>query len=146
MSVMSVDNSRLKPFSLWQKAALFCAAYYLCAEAGSFLSAQDGTFVSFWLPAGLFLAVLLLNRTRDWPWLALAVLPANLAFDHLHGTKFIVILAFYCANIVQTVTGAWLMRRFVAESPTLTTLKEFFGLVGFAAVFSAMLGAVIGAA
>src|SRR5260221_11293222 len=144
MSVMSVDNSRLKPFSLWQKAALFCAAYYLCAEAGSFLSAQDGTFVSFWLPAGLFLAVLLLNRTRDWPWLALAVLPANLAFDHFHGTKLIVILAFYCANIVQTVTGAWLMRRVVGGSPSLAHLQEFFGGVGFSRVFTAVLGAVPG--
>lgn len=125
---------------------MFGAVYILCAVVGSCLSVQGGTFVSFWLPAGLFLAVLLLNPTRDWPWFVLAVLPANLIFDHFHGTKFAVILAFYCANVIQAVTGAWLVRRFVAERPTLATLKEFTGLVGFAVVFSAMLGAVIGAA
>ena len=53
------------------------------------------------------------------------------------------ILAFYCTNTIQAVTGAWLVRRFVAERPTMATLKEFFGLLGFAAVFSAMLGSCI---
>ena len=143
---MALENSGLKLFSLWRKAALFGAAYFACAEVSSFLSARNSPFVTFWLPAGLFLAVLLSNPTREWPWLVLAVLPANLAYDLLYGTKFEIILFFYCANTVQAVTGAWLVRKFVAEHPTLATLKEFFGLVGFAAIFSAMLGAAIGAA
>ena len=132
--------------SVWRKAVLFGAAYFFCAEAGTFLSAQGGTFLTFWLPAGLFLPVLLLNRTRDWPWLLLAVFPANFFFDYFYGTKFPMFLAFYCVNVLQAVTGAWLVRRFVAERPTLTSLKEYFGLVGFAAIFSTMLGAVITAA
>jgi PAS domain S-box-containing protein len=137
--------SERSPMPLWQRAALFGVAYFICAEAGSFLSVRGGTFLAFWLPAGLFLAVLLLNSTHDWPWLVLAVLPANLLFDHFYGTKFLMILAFYCANAIQAVTGAWLVRRFVAERPTLANLKEFFGVVGFAAIFSSMLGAAIGA-
>ena len=132
--------------SVWWKAVLFSVAYFFCAEAGTYLSARDGIFLTFWLPAGLFPAVLLLNRTRDWPWLVLAVLPANLLFDYFYGTKFLMILAFYCVNSLQAVTGAWLVRRFVAERPGLATLKEFFGLVGFAAIFSAMAGAVFTAA
>ncbi len=132
--------------SLWRRSVLFSAAYFICAEAGNFLSPRGGTFVSFWLPAGLYLAVLLLNPTRNWPWLALAVLPANLVFDLSHGTSFVVIICFYFANTVEAVTGAWLVRRFVAERPMLSTLKEFIGLAGFASLFSAMLGAVIGAA
>ncbi len=131
--------------SLWRKAVWFGAAYLACAEAGNHLSPPGGAFIIFWLPAGLYLAVLLLNPSRDWPWLVLAVLPANFLFDHFYGTKFPMTCAFYCANTVQAVTGAWLVRRFVAERPTLATLKEFVGLVGFAAVFSAMLGAAIGA-
>ena len=134
------------PIPLWQRAALFSVAYFFCAEAGSYLSEREGTFLTFWLPAGLFLAVLLLNRTGDWPWLVLAVFPANLLFDHFYGTKFPMFLAFYCVNGIQAVTGAWLVRRFVAERPALATLKEYFGLVGIAAIFSAMSGAVITAA
>jgi len=143
---VALEDSRLKSFSPWWRAALFGAAYFLCAGASSFLSARNSPFVTFWLPAGLFLAVLLSNPTRHWPWLALTVLPANLAYDLLYGTKFEVILFFYCANTVQAVTGAWLVRKFVAERPTLATLNEFFGLVFFAAIFSPMLGAFIGAA
>jgi PAS domain S-box-containing protein len=145
---MGLDDFKLTSRSLWQKAAWFGTAYFFCAEVSSYLSARGGTFVSFWLPAGLSVAVLLLNRTRDWPWFLLAALPANFSFDLLHDPKPnpAVIFFFYCANVIQTVAGAWLVRRFVAERPTLATLKEFVGLLGFAAVFSTMLGAVIGAA
>src|SRR5271170_4306560 len=146
MSAVALEIPKLKSLSLWQKAALFGVIYVICAEAGNYLSPRGSAFITFWLPGGLYLAVLLLNRTRDWPWLVLAALSANLIFDHFYGTKFVVILTFFCANTIQAVTGAWLVRKFVAETPTMATLKEFTGLVGFAAIFSAMLGAVIGSA
>src|SRR2546426_326817 len=110
------------PFTLWQRAVLFSVTYFVFAEAGGFLSVRDSAYVSFWLPAGLYVSVLLLNERRAWPWLVLAAFPANLIFDLFHGTKFVHILVFYCANTVQAVTGAWLVSRFVAERPTLATL------------------------
>jgi two-component system sensor histidine kinase UhpB len=147
-SANPVETRADKParLPLWQKAVLFAVAYFCCAEAGSYLSARGSTYVSFWLPAGLYVAALLLSERRDWLWLALAALPANVAFDLLHGTKFVVILCFYCANTIQAVTGAWLVSRFVDGRPTLRTLKEFVGLVGFAGVLSPMFGATVGAA
>ncbi len=140
---MDLADSKSKSLALWQKAVLFAIAYVGCAEAGNYLSPHGGVFITFWLPAGLYLAVLLLNRTRDWPWLVLAILPANIIFDLFYGTKFLMILVFYSTNTIQAVMGAWLVRRLVAERPTLGTLKEFFGLLGLAAVFSAMLGSCI---
>ncbi len=126
---------------------MFSLAYFVSAEAGSYLSASGATYVSFWLPAGLFVAVLLLNPTRDWLVLALAALPANLAFDYFHDARpnLFVILLFYFANVLQSVLGAWLVRRFVAEKPALASLKEFVGLIFLSGVFSTMLGAAIGA-
>jgi PAS domain S-box-containing protein len=134
--------------SAWWRAGLFALAYFFCAEAGSYLSVRGGTYISFWLPAGLTVAVLLLNRTREWPGLLLAALPANLLFDYLHDAKpnVVIILLFYVANVVQATTGAWLVRRFVAERPTLAVLREFVGLVIFAGLFGTTLGATIGAA
>jgi PAS domain S-box-containing protein len=132
--------------SLWQRAVLFSVAYFICAVAGSYLSARGATYVSFWMPAGLSIAVLLLSRTRDWPWLLLAVIPANYLFDYFHGTKPEVRLLFCCANLVEISLGAWLVRTFVAECPTLKTLHEFIGLMVFGAVINSMVSAVIGAA
>ena len=130
---------------LWQKAIWFSVAYFLCAEASNYLSPRGFPVRIFWLPAGLYVAVLLLNETRAWPWLVLAALPANLVFDRLQGTPLPVFFSFFGANTVQAVTGAWLMRRFVAERPSLRTEKEFYGLTVFLAMGSPVLGALIGA-
>src|SRR6266568_3772675 len=137
---------RRMPFPLWQRAVLFSVAYFVFAEAGVFLSVRDSTYVSFWLPAGLYVSVLLLSERRAWPWLVLAAFPANLVFDLFHGTKYVAILLFSCANTFQAVAGAWLVRRFVTERPALATLKEFVGLLGFAALFGPTLGGALGAA
>jgi PAS domain S-box-containing protein len=132
---------------LWQRMAWLGAGFFLCAWLGRFLSGGGGTMVDFWLPGGLFVSALLLNATRDWPWLVLAAVPANALFDVLHdpNPKFAVILFFCVANVVQSGAGAWLVRRFVAEKPLLTSLKEFFGLMFFAGVVGSAIGASIGA-
>lgn len=130
----------------WQRALLFAAAYLLVAELGRFLSVRDSPYVSFWLPAGLYVAVLLLNESRSWPWLALGALVGNLAFDLLHGTSFIVALFFCATNALQSVSSAWLVRRYVSERPRLTTLREFFGFMSIAAVLGSTIGATLGAA
>ena len=132
--------------SLWQRAVLFSVAYFICALAGSFLSVPGSPYVSFWLPAGLSVAVLLLNPTRDWPWLALAALPANFFFDVIVGTKLAMIFYYYFANVVEFLIGAGLVRILVAEYPRLKTLREFIGLMFFGAVVNSVVSAAIAAA
>lgn len=133
-------------FPLWQRAVLFSLAYFLCAMVGRQLSAP-GASVSFWLPSGLFIAVLLRNPTRDWRWLALAILPASVAFELWHQAEInpLLMAGFYTANVIRAFTGAWLVRQFVAEKPTLRTLGEFFGLMTYGGIISAFLGALMGA-
>jgi PAS domain S-box-containing protein len=139
------DPIRKWNLPLWQRAALFCVAYYFCAQAGSYLSAKDGIYTSFWMPAGLSMAVFLMNPTRDWPWLLLAFFPANFLFDYFHGTQLSVILLFYLANVVEYLAGACLVRRFVAEYPRIKTLAEFIGLMALGAVFNSAISAAVGA-
>lgn len=136
--------ARPSPFPLWVRASLFGAAYFLCAEVGNYLSAQSGTYVGFWLPAGLYVAVLLLAERRDWRWLLPAGFAANALFDLFHGTNLVLIFLFACNNTLQALLGAWLYQTFVGNKHDLTTLKEFAGLVVFAAVLSTLPGAVIG--
>jgi PAS domain S-box-containing protein len=131
--------------TLWQRAVLFGVGFFICAEIGIFLSPERGRYLSFWLPAGLSLAVLLLNPTRDWKWFLLAIIPANWFFDYFFGTPFPMIVCFWAANITGAFMGAWMVRTFVADCPRLKTLKEFVGLILFGAVLNSMLSATIGA-
>jgi PAS domain S-box-containing protein len=132
--------------SLWQRAVLFGVGFFICAEIGIFLSPERGRYLSFWLPAGLSMGVLLLSPTRDWKWLLLTIIPANGFFDYFFGTSFPMIVCFWAANIAGAFTGAWMVRTFVADCPRLKTLNEFVGLILFGAVFNSMLSATIGAA
>jgi len=132
---------------LWRKMGWLGAGYFLCAWLGYFLSGRGATLVWYWLPAGLFVAVLLLNETRDWLWLMLSAAAANALFGVLHVPHHnaLVIAVFCLVNVVQAGTGAWLVRRFVAEYPGLRSLTEFFGLQFFAGVVSTAIGATLGA-
>jgi PAS domain S-box-containing protein len=146
MTVSNSESIRKWSLPLWLRMVLFSFAYFFVAEAAAHLSPPNLPFVPFWMPAGLSIAVLLSSRTRDWPWLLLAILPANLLFDIFRGTKIPVILGFYCANAVEYSSGAWLVRTFVAQRPELKTLKELIGLIVLGALVNSMAGAVIGAA
>lgn len=146
MTVSSSESIRKRNFPLWRRVVPFSVAFFAIAEISAHLSPRSWPFISFWIPAGFAVAVLLLSRTRDWLWLLLAILPANLLFDMLQGLRIPVILGFYCANVIEYATGAWLVRRFVAERPEMKTLKELTGLIAFGAAFNSMLGATVGAA
>ncbi|MEO6223285.1 MAG: MASE1 domain-containing protein [Vicinamibacterales bacterium] len=131
--------------TLRERVLWFSVGYLLCSLAGASMNLPGSPYVTFWLPSGFAVAILLLNESRDWRWLVLAMVPANLAFNLWQGTPFAFSLLFSLVNAFEVLLGAWLMRRFVAPWPTLTTLGEFIGLLGLAAVLSPMLGALIGA-
>lgn len=137
--------ARPSPFPLWARASSFAAAFFLCAWAGDYLSPPTGVYISFWLPAGLYLATLLLVERGEWPWFIVAAALANVLFDVLHGTSAVLILVFLLANATQSILGAWLFQRFITKKPGLTTLKEFVGLVGFGAVLCPFLAGMIDA-
>src|SRR5579859_2760070 len=133
------DLARKWTSSLWQRVVLFGAGFFICAQIAIFLSPERGRYLSFWLPAGLSMAVLLLSPTRDWKWLLLAILPANLLFDYFFKTPLPMIFCFWAANIGGAFTGAWMVRAFVADCPRLKTLNELVGLILFGAVLNSML-------
>lgn len=121
--------------------------YFLCAWLGRWL-AGDGIMVSDWLPAGWLLSTLLLNETRRWPWLMLAVIPPNLLFEWLREkqSNLLILPGLCAASLIQAGAGAWLVRRWVAERPRLRSLQEFVGLIFFAGALSSAVGAMLGMA
>lgn len=136
--------SRQNPFPLWVRALLFGTAFFLCAEGGDYLSGRNQPYVSFWLPAGLSVAGLLLVERREWPWLMVAAFAGNALFDYFKGTKPVLTMLFASGNVLQALLGAWLFQRFIGKRPNFATVTEFVGFLGLVAVLSTGAGGLIG--
>jgi putative nucleotidyltransferase with HDIG domain len=130
---------------LWGKALLFACAYAVAAELGALLSVQR-TFATFWPPAGLFVAVLLISERRDWPVLIGAGVLANLGLDVLHGRALLATLGFSFANALEALTAATLVGRLVGARPRLDRLREVIAFAAVGAILAPVVGATIGAA
>ena len=126
---------------------LFYSAYVFGAWFGNWLAVIPGIGITFWPPAGLFLAVLLLSEKIHWgAWLLtglLAELTANLWLFH---NSFAVFIAIYCGNALAAMTGAWLVRRWCEGPVCLDTLKEVIALMVVGAAAAPLVSATIGSA
>lgn len=130
----------------WGWVAGFGLAYFGCAAVGHLLAVRPETVVNFWLPSGLFVAALLLTEGRQWPGLVLAAALANVSFDLLlHGQPLPISLLIGGGNCLEAVAGAWLVRRWVAERPTLQSVREVSGLTLWSALLSTCLSPTVGA-
>src|SRR5262249_45126205 len=103
-------------------------------------------FATFWPPAGILLAALVLSPARCWPAILVAACAANLVSDVLlHDKSIGLALSFCAANCLEACAGASLLRRFVGLRLTLGRIREVLGLACWSALISTMLGATIGA-
>ena len=122
----------------------FGAAYLACAGAGQLISPSHGPFVNFWLPCGLYLGTLLRLETRHWPgFVAMAFLSGG-AFDLAEGLPLSIAVQYAVADGLGALAGAWLMRRWVAYFPNLSTVRQVGGLIGFCAIVGPMVNATVG--
>lgn len=97
----------------WRALAAFMPAFFLAAMLGHALTLDAAAQVaSFWPPAGLYLAALLLTPARHWPWLVGAAMGANLAADlGMLARPLLPTIGFALANTTEAITGALLVRR-----------------------------------
>jgi PAS domain S-box-containing protein len=134
---------RLSRRPLWVRALLFGCGFFVCAEGSWLLAQRAGSDVSFWLPAGYTISVLLLVETSDWLVLMLAAAVANFAFDRINGTPVAMTVAYAILNALQTLLGAYLFRRLVGRDANLKTMRELLGLVAYTAILSSAVVAVV---
>ncbi len=131
--------------SRWGKAGLFALAYILFAMLGQLLIFTGSPNVTFWLPSGLFVAVLLISDSADWPYFILAAFPSNFIFDQINHRPILVSLLFFTGNMLEAVAGASLVRWVTKKPFDLSTTREWVSLTFFSGIFSSMISATMGA-
>ncbi len=124
----------------------FGATYFAAAEIGHALS-FPGHIASFWPPSGLYLAVLLVNPLRRWPWFVMAAALGNLSSAVLRHDQSIPIgLALTIGNTLEALAGAWFLLRLCGSPFTLNRLYNVLTFFAVTALFSVAIGATFGAA
>jgi integral membrane sensor domain MASE1 len=129
--------------SVWVRAVVLFVLYYAGAVLGDALSVQD-IFPTFWPPAGIMLAALLLTEPVQWPVLLTAGVSAGVAFGVGRDFGLPFVVASFVANIVEPIVGAALIRRFVGPKPGLQTVRQVAVFVGAGALLAPAIGTLAG--
>jgi PAS domain S-box-containing protein len=96
---------------LLSRMALFALFYFLCAEAGNYLTIGQEYFAAFWPASGLYLAVLLINPRKTWWIFLLAGYPANILSDLVHQRPMLISACYATANALEAFIAAYLVQR-----------------------------------
>ena len=124
--------------------ALFYSAYVLAGGFGQGLALIPGVAITFWPPAGIFVATLLMTSRYSWPWWiaagCLAELTCNAIWFH-NAIPFALI--YFSANALVALTAAGLINRFIGKPFRLDTLEEVAAFVVLGAGIAPMISATI---
>jgi PAS domain S-box-containing protein len=147
---LMTNKPRSEPVSRappWLGIVGFALAYFGCALISYDLKATPSNPLTFWLPSGLFLGVLLIVERRHWLLLVLAAGLGDLCYNYYteNSWPFHYWLTAHLGNSLAAVAGAWLVRRWVAERPTLSSFRELVGLVVLGGLVTLPLSATVGA-
>ncbi len=113
--------------------SLFFAAYVLTGALGQGVALVPGVSITFWPPAGVFLAALLVNPTSRWAWYVATGCAAELTCNALwFGNAIPFALIYFAANALESLTAAALLGRFAARPFQLESLRDvaLFGVLG----------------
>lgn len=127
--------------------ALFAAAYVLACGLGQWMAVTPGIAITFWPPVGIFVATLLLNPRRTWPyWITFACLAELIGNAIWFDNAIPLALVYFSANGLTALLAAWLVGRFAPWPLRLESLEEVAVLTLLAASVAPMASATIIAA
>jgi PAS domain S-box-containing protein len=127
-------------------ALLVGIGYFLGGQLGTALSFQPDHIATFWPPNAVVLTALLLTPSHTWwPYLAV-VFPAELAADALVGIGPATALGFAAANIIEVLTAALLLRRFVGRPFRYDSQRTVALYILCAVIVAPLIASPIGAA
>jgi integral membrane sensor domain MASE1 len=124
--------------------AVFAVAYVLTAGLGQGLALIPGVAITFWPPAGIFVAALLLNPRPHWWWYVLAAGLAELACNAIwfhNPLRFA--LVYFAANALEALAAAWLLGRIAARPFRFESPRAVVAFVGLGACVAPVIGATV---
>jgi len=113
---------------------LGAAIYWLAIELSWNFAWHDGTYIAFWLPAGVFLALLIAAEFSEWLPLCAALIVTNIAFDCNHGAHFLYAVGMASSDVIEACLGALTFRLIFPKARRMDTLGEFIAFVGSVAI------------
>ena len=140
-----MDGERRVRPSDWLLPVSFALAYFAGAELSQLLSVKPGNIITLWPPSGLYLAVLLVTPSAQWPRLMAVAALANVASGAFHGQMGWVSASVWLATTLEAVTGAWLLRWLFPGPFKIDRLENILGLAAVCGLVSAPVGAIVGA-
>lgn len=131
----------------WLHLSLFYALYVIAGGLGQGLAIIPGVSITFWPPAGLFMATLIMHSRSSWPWWILAGCLAELTCNGIWFANAIPFaLLYFAANTLEAVAGAWLLQRYGPRPFRLDTLREVVAFLLLAVAIAPIVGATVIAA
>ncbi|MFN8070466.1 MAG: SpoIIE family protein phosphatase [Mycobacterium sp.] len=153
----ALDDAELRTAALVAKAAqrtqlrsdaICVLAVFLAFATGAVLSWESfGSWEgpSFFYPsAGVTVAAMMLSRRGLWPWIAVAVMVAEVLVDTIYGSPLWVSGGFAVANVVEPLVGATLVLAWCGGRPDLSQRRDFVGFVAGACLIAPIFSALIG--
>jgi PAS domain S-box-containing protein len=124
--------------------AVFGLAYVLAGGFGQGLPLIPGVAITFWPPAGIFLAALLLNPRSHWAWYVAIACLAELACNQIwFHNPLPFALIYFVANALEVSFAAWLLGRFASRPFALEEPRDVGAFVVIAAGLAPIVGATI---
>ncbi|WP_082135955.1 SpoIIE family protein phosphatase [Mycobacterium sp. EPa45] len=117
---------------------------YLAGAVLSWQSFGAGIGPSFFPPAGVTVAAMVLNRRGRWPIIVAAIVIAELAVDLRYGAGLRSAVMYALANSVEAIVGASLLLRWCRGVPDLRLRPDLAKFVAAACVAGPLTGALIG--
>lgn len=132
----------------WRRTVGVVIAVFAAFATGAVLSwesfgSSEGP--SFFYPAaGVTAATMMLTRRALWPWIAVAVVAAEILVDTLYGNPLWVSSGFAVANVVEPVIGASLTLAWCGGRPDLSKRRDFAVFIAAACLIAPVFGGMIG--
>jgi two-component sensor histidine kinase/integral membrane sensor domain MASE1 len=133
-----------KWFLLTIKCLIFLTAYFFFAYCGRFLSLDNGKFVNFWLPSGLYAGILFVSNKKTWPFLILSAIIGNISFDLYNGKPLWLTFLFSLGNTFEAVVGIFLFLKFISKEMNIDTVKNTIGFIVLNGIIATSISAFIG--